>query len=123
MADGGRRIADDKLRGMKEKMFHAQSALLEKEKAHQELLNELVEVRWRTKLAEDKYKTLESKYVDFQVEKAIRVDLVNRSEQEFGDLEAKKELEELKSVVNKYKDYRKCVLEDQHVLISENFEN
>jgi hypothetical protein len=95
------------LRGINEKFFHAQNSLIDKEKRHEELLVELVEVRWKGHLGEEKYKGLESQYVDFQVEKAIRIDQVNESDMKIvaDHQDTKSESEELKETVEKYQEY------------------
>lgn len=107
LAEGSLSIVEEKLRGIKEKCFHAKNSLEEKEILHEDLVKELVEVQWRAKLAQDQYNGLEVAYLDFQIDKALRIDQVNAMGGNGRDEEKRRELEELKGTVQKYKDYSK----------------
>jgi hypothetical protein len=116
-SEGSLRLVEDNLRGINGKYFHAQNSLIEKERFHEELVKELVEVQWRTQVAQDKYNVLETKYVDFQVDKAVRIDQLNcieerncnldNGEGDEGEETKREELEKIKTLVDQYREYSK----------------
>lgn len=114
ITDGNLQIAEQHLRGINEKLFHANNSLQEKEEGHEELVKELVDVKLKTHLAKEEYKSMERKYVNFQVDKAFRIDLVNQSEvinaDEDNQENVRRELEELKRDVEKFQEYREFII-------------
>lgn len=106
-AEGSLTIAQHKLRTMNELHFHAKLRLEEKEKTFSDTLKELGETRWTTQQLMDKYSSLEMKYIDFQVEKAIHMDQITKMDEALEDPEEKKEVQKLKSQVKEYEGYSK----------------
>lgn len=104
---GNLEIAEQKLRSEKERHFRTLVTAQEVEQLHAKRLRDLVEMKWKTAMTENMYKKIETRFVEFHVERAIRVENVKKAEEGLKDPEARKQLDDLKDTVKKYEEYSK----------------